>query len=290
MIVTLTLNPALDRSAEAACMRPGEIVRITDVHDAPGGKGVNVSRVLHALGTETLAVFLSGGAAGETHQELLRIRGIPFEAVPMHGETRTNLAIREKRSGREWKLNFPGSPISPRDWQRMTDVLESLASRDNALVLSGSLPPGCPKGGYGWLLQEIAPRFAWAALDTDAPYFPAPGECPKPRFVKPNLDEVRHILGLSAFHLHGWKKLLKRLVPYAETPLLTLGVKGAAAIDEHGEPVFYQALRVKDAHSAGAGDAFLAGYLHAAVNGKPVAEALEAGCETAGKWLRREFE
>lgn len=289
MIVTVTANPSLDRSAKTLRMRHGEIVRLSDTRDAPGGKGVNVSRVLKALGTETLAVFLSGGASGESHRELLSAQGVPYEAVPIPGETRVNLSITETRSGREWKINESGPSISPRDWQRLTDVLYSLADRNNALVLSGSLPPGCPKGAYGWLLSEIAPRYGWAALDTDAPYYPAPGECPRPRFIKPNLDEARRLLALPSFPPRGWQDILALLAPYAELPLLTLGARGAAVVNESGKALFRQAVHVKGAHSAGAGDAFLAGFLHAVEAGQSLAKALETGCETAGKWMQGEM-
>ncbi|WP_410599231.1 1-phosphofructokinase family hexose kinase [Amycolatopsis sp. lyj-90] len=185
MIVTVTPNTALDVTYTVDGLRPGEVHRVGDVRNRAGGKGVNVARVLHALGADVRAVLTAGGATGSAVVADLAAVGVAAEAVPIGGETRRTTTVLAG-DGSVTLLNEPGPRLTEDEWQAFAVAVR--ARRADVLVCSGSLPPGA--GGYAGLLGASP-----SILDTSGEALLA-GLTGKPSVVKPNADELREVTGL----------------------------------------------------------------------------------------------
>jgi len=143
MIVTVTLNPSLDRSIEVGRLERGEVNRATSASLEPGGKGVNVSRALLANGVPSRAVVPCGGDEGGQLIRLLVAEGVDVRAVPIAGPTRSNITLTEP-DGTTTKINEPGPQLSPGEFAAITDQALAAAGPDGWVVACGSAPPGLP--------------------------------------------------------------------------------------------------------------------------------------------------
>ncbi|MER7079676.1 1-phosphofructokinase family hexose kinase, partial [Saccharopolyspora kobensis] len=144
MIITVTPNPALDVSYRVAHLSPGSSHRVREVHERAGGKGLNVSRVLHGQGIGTLVAAPVGGVHGDAIREDLDAAGIEHLLLPVPGPTRRTIAVvaEEDTSGEATLFNEPGSHLAEADWQRFRELLTTRLPEASVLVCSGSLPPG----------------------------------------------------------------------------------------------------------------------------------------------------
>lgn len=185
MIVTVTPNTALDVTYTVDGLRPGGVHRARDVRHRAGGKGVNVARVLHALGADVRAILTAGGATGAAVSADLAAAGVAADVVPVGGETRRTTTVLAD-DGSVTLLNEPGSRLAEEEWQAFAAAVR--ARNPDVLVCSGSLPPGA--GGYAELLGE-----APSILDTSGQALLA-GLAGRPSVVKPNADELREVTGL----------------------------------------------------------------------------------------------
>ena len=143
MIVTLTLNPSVDRTVEVETLARGEVLRALGVRVDPGGKGINVSRALASHGIPTRAVVTIGGAEGEHLIALLRGTGIDVVPVPIAGAIRSNITVVEP-DGTTTKLNEPGAELTADELNAVFGAVELAIASADWLVASGSLPPGTP--------------------------------------------------------------------------------------------------------------------------------------------------
>ena len=197
MILTVTLNLALDVTYELPGVAWGEANRVARVRARAGGKGVNVARVLHALGQEAVVTGLAGGATGDAVRADLAAAGLPDALVPIAAETRRTVAVID--AGRGYATGFwePGPPVSGDEWQRFTTTFARLLADAAAVVLSGSLPAGLPADAYASLCREAADAGVPAILDTSGEALRRclPGH---PALVKPNAEELAEAAGARA--------------------------------------------------------------------------------------------
>ncbi|MGH3878130.1 MAG: 1-phosphofructokinase family hexose kinase [Actinophytocola sp.] len=279
MIVTLTLNPSLDRTIEIARLTRGAMTRATGTRLDPGGKGVNVSRALAAHALPTRAVVPLGGPEGSQLTTLLELEGIDVCAVPVSGHTRSNVSLVEP-DGTVTKVNEPGGSLRPVDLERI--VSATLAAADGAdgadwVVASGSLPPGVPDTFYARLGARLAESGIRFAVDTSGPALAAALGC-GPALVKPNRDELAESVGFRIDTVGDAVRAAEAMrASGAEAVLASLGGDGAVLVDRHGAR--YGESPVDHGRSAvGAGDAMLAGYLAGGVTaGDALVEALSWG-------------
>ncbi|MGH3392969.1 MAG: 1-phosphofructokinase family hexose kinase, partial [Actinomadura sp.] len=199
MILTATLNPALDVTYEVAALRPYATHRVAAVRRRGGGKGVNVARVLAALGADVHATGLLGGTTGDRVRADLDRHAVPHGFVPVSGETRQTLAI--VADGDATLFNEPGPQISAREWREFLRRFTELAATARVIVLSGSLPPGVPEDAYATLATAARRAHAagaapWVLLDTDGPALRA-GLAGRPDLVKPNAAELATALSAA---------------------------------------------------------------------------------------------
>jgi 1-phosphofructokinase len=271
MIVTLTVNPALDRTiALDEALRPGEVQAARSAREEAGGKGVNVSRVIAAAGVDTVAVLPL--AIEDPYRAPLAAAGIPTVAVPVVRQVRTNLAITDP-DGVTTKVNLSGSPLSPVDSAAvMTAVVDASAGAD-WLVLAGSLPDEAAASFYVDVIAAVRERWGSSApriaVDASGAALNEVVAHAAVDLIKPNDDELAELLGVPVDGIspEAIVDTVRAIVPErVAAALVTLGGDGAALVTGEGA-WFAAAPRIRVVSTVGAGDSSLAGYLLADLAG-----------------------
>jgi tagatose 6-phosphate kinase len=226
-------------------LRPGAVHRVGNVRRRAGGKGINVARVLHALGVEVRAVAATGGVVGAAVADDLAEAGIPADLVPICGETRHTVAVLSL-DGSVTLFNEPGPRISAQEWAWLADTVR--CHRPDVLVCSGSLPPGAPPDGYARLLTAEK-----SILDASGDAL-LTGLAARPSVVKPNFAELAEVTGLS----DPGAAAAELRKAGAGAVVVSLGADGMLAVTGggtwHAEPS-----APLTGNSTGAGDAAVAG-------------------------------
>ncbi len=275
LILTLTLNPAIDRNVTADRLVFEDRAYITSTHESAGGRGINASRVIHSFGGTTLAILPSGGETGARFERLVRAYGFPVEVAPIRNEIRTNLTITDKQ-GLTVKLNEAGPAIDRRELEGLEKA--TLRQMENAtwLMLCGSIPPGVPADFYGRLIEAARKRKVRTLLDTDGDALQAGIEA-KPAAVHANQPEAERLLGKALLtRAHFFDAARKLRAMGASLVVLSLGSRGAVgaagkSLVEATPP------RVEAVAPIGAGDALAAAFTWAMDKGSSFDEALRWG-------------
>lgn len=272
MIVTLTVNPSIDRTiALDAALEPGEVQRAAGMREDPGGKGVNVARVVAAAGSEALAVVPV--ESGDPYRALLDAAGVPVLAVPGAARVRANLTITDP-DGVTTKLNLPGAVASEALAHAIREQVVTASRGATWLVLAGSLPPGLPDDFYATLIADVRARWGdeapRIAVDASGAPLAAVVASAHPDLIKPNeleLAEISPDVGgdgpVDAVALDRARRLVPDRVGAA---LVTLGADGALLVTADGALRAWPP-RIRAASTVGAGDSSLAGYLLADIAG-----------------------
>lgn len=269
MIVTVTVNPSVDRTISVERLARGEVTRASNVRVDPGGKGVNVSRALAAHGLKTRAVVPLGGDEGLRLAGLLRNAGIEVVPVPVRGCTRSNVAVVEP-DGTTTKLNEPGATLSEAEVAAVLEAVSTAVIGADWLVISGSLPPGVPSSFYGHLARVVGAAGVRTTLDSSGPALVG-GIEGRPALAKPNTEELAGYLGSPLPTLRDVIAAAHRMRrDGAAAVLVSLGADGAVLVDDAGVLHAWSG-RTVPVSSVGAGDALLAGFLAA---GGPARDAL----------------
>lgn len=262
MVVTVSMNPAMDKTMEIAAFRPGGLNRVTKVEYDAGGKGVNVSKTIQKLGGESVAVGFLGGNAGKAIEKALDAQNIRHDFVWIDAETRTNTKVLEE-NGDVTELNEPGPRIAQAQIQKLLDKLSGYADPDTLFVLSGSAPNGVCHNMYADIIRLVHRRGAKALLDADGELF-RQALAAGPDMIKPNRAELETYAGLedcaSEEELLGAaRKLVRQGI---QNVVVSLGKSGAIFLWE-GYEVRCPALVVKAHSTVGAGDAMAAALAYA---------------------------
>lgn len=194
MIVTVTLNAALDVTWNVAELRPRTSHRIAAAYERAGGKGINVARVLTGLGHAPLATGLAGGPTGRAILGDLRAAGIRSLFTPVDGDSRRTLTVVSREDGDATVFNGIGPEVTRSEWGAFVRQYTSLARSADVIVLSGSTPPGLPVDAYAQLIRGAAGAGARTVLDTSGPALSAALEA-RPDVVKPNAAELTEVTG-----------------------------------------------------------------------------------------------
>ncbi|MET0467541.1 MAG: 1-phosphofructokinase family hexose kinase [Aeromicrobium sp.] len=277
MIVTVTANPAIDRLVSLLePLERGAVVRSEASHDDPGGKGINVARVLHSAGVPVTAVL--PGAADEPLLSALDGLGLHYRAVPVSGRLRVNLTLAEPE-GVTTKVNSPGPRLDEAELAALTDTLAGAVGPGDWAVLSGSLPPGVPFDWYATTTRRLQEAGARVAVDTSGAALGLTVEHSSPDLMKPNSDELAELLDCEPDEIerdprHAAARAQQlRDAHGVGTVLLTLGGAGAVLATAEGS-WFCPPAPITVRSTVGAGDSSLAGYLVAHVAGRSPAECL----------------
>ncbi|TQM69047.1 fructose-1-phosphate kinase [Actinomadura hallensis] len=276
MIVTVTLNPSLDRTIEVDVLARGAVIRARSARLDPGGKGVNVSRALLANGVASTAVVAVGGADGDQLRRLLEAEGMRVDAVRVAGRTRSNVTIVEP-GGVTTKLNEPGGPLSAAELDEIGAAVEAAAAGASWVVGCGSLPPGVPDDTYAGLCRRFGPDGIPVAVDTSGAALRAAVPA-GPDLIKPNREELAEAVGGPVDTIADVVEAAGELRDRgARAVLVSLGAEGAVLVDDDGV-LTGEAPVARPNSTVGAGDALLAGFLAGGARGPAaLAEALAWG-------------
>jgi len=273
MILTLTLNPAIDVSLATDRIVYDDRTFITQEAEHPGGKGINAAQVIHSYGGAAHAVAPYGGERGRRFARLLEAARIPTTLIPVQGETRRNYAITDSQ-GLTIKLDQVGAELSPEELQRIeAAVLEKLPKAE-WLMLTGSRPPGVPDDFYACMIKRARENNVQTLLDTTGEALPL-GLAAGPTLAKPNRPEAERLLDqpiLSQAQSAIAAREIRKMG--ADSVIVSLGSQGAVAAWKEGllraaPPTFQTGCPI------GAGDVLAATCVWALCNGESFPEALK---------------
>jgi 1-phosphofructokinase family hexose kinase len=258
LIVTLTINPTIDRVISVDRLAFEDRAYINSTRESAGGRGINASCVIHSFGGQTLAVLICGGDAGKRLQEHLQCDGLQVRVVPVDKEIRTNLTITD-RHGLTVNLNEVGPTLSKAEVTRVERAVKETLDRASWLMICGSLPPGVPPSLYGALIAAARKKKVKTLLHADGEALRL-GIEERPTVVTPNQQEADRLLGrtlLTRTHYLEAAARIRAMGP--ESVVLSLGSRGAVGAFREG---LFEALppRVDAVCPIGAGDALSAAY------------------------------
>lgn len=291
MIITVTLNPAVDHTLDLDHLTLGDTNRVQDSRIDPGGKGINVSRVLAELGRESMASGLAPGSLGKFVEHSLLERGILCDFVHTRGQTRTNLTVVDESLHETTLLSYRGPEIDPRHIGTLETKLRRYMSTGDWLVVAGSIPPPIQPEAYEQLITLGREAGAQTVLDADADALAA-GLRGKPDLVKTNHHEAERLLDVELDDDASLEDAAREMrTAGAATAVITAGQRGAVAVTED-EVWWAWPPPVEVVSSVGAGDALLAGMLYQLSIAGGLAEAMRwgtaagaAACLTPGTQL-----
>jgi 1-phosphofructokinase family hexose kinase len=279
MIITVTLNAALDKTLEVPNFTPGRRHRTVDQTTMPGGKGVNIARAIKRLGQPVIATGLAGGATGNRILEALGDEAILNAFVRIREESRTNTAVLDPTTGMHTEINERGPAISVHELELFREKLLYLAKGASICVFAGSLPRGLETDVYAGLIREVRKLGVTTMIDTDGEPMRLAVRA-EPDLVSPNELEAEELVGheFNDSDDRAQAVVEMRRLGAAEA-IMTVSDGCYAQVLEGGTPVLYR-VRVEEQEarsSIGSGDAFLAGYVAARYAGRPAVDCLRFG-------------
>jgi 1-phosphofructokinase family hexose kinase len=279
MILTVTLNAAIDRTVAVPNFRLGRRHRAVEARTVAGGKGVNVARALKLLGRPVIATGLAGGATGARILELLAEEAILNDLTRIAGESRTNLAVIDPTSGEQTEINERGPEVAPSEVDRFVEKLLYLAQGATICVLAGSVPPGVDVGVYARLVSELRRLGVICVLDTDGEVMRAALQA-EPAVVAPNVTEAEDAVGHEFNDVDDLVLGVDRLIEMgAGEAMITREAGCVAVVGQGSERRRYEVATpaLEPVSSVGSGDCFLAGYVAARYEGASPRECLAYG-------------
>ena len=257
MIITVTMNPAIDKTVEIEQLVPNGLNRIRKVEYDAGGKGINVSKTIHELGGESLAMGFLGGNAGKTIENVLTSWNIQHDFIWVEGETRTNTKVFEK-SGGVTELNEPGPVISEAQVEELIRKICDHTDKETLVVLAGSIPAGVDKNIYAAITESVHEKGGSVLMDADGELFRNALKA-SPDIIKPNQVELEEYIG--ADYKLSMEELKALAEKFQENGIKTVAIsmgKAGAMIVRDKFAARCPAVSVKAHSTVGAGDAMVA--------------------------------
>ena len=278
-IISVTLNPALDRTMRFNTFLPGELNRAVDTSLSAGGKGINLSRMLKKCGVNSPAFGFAGGRCGRIICDVLREEGIDTRFTETVSETRMNIKIITD-NGETTEANETGGPIESGELDTLCNALYKSTGSGKLVVLGGSIPQGVDKSVYNSIIKELKKRGARTILDCDGEAL-IHGIEAKPCLIKPNNKELSNYLGKKIETItEAVEGAACLYVDKSVEILCTLGKSGAVFAGKDG--LYTVSSPVVEMKSfAGAGDAFLAAFLYMREHTGSIPEALRFAASAA---------
>jgi 1-phosphofructokinase family hexose kinase len=279
MIITVTLNPALDKTLEVPNFTPGRRHRTVDQTTMPGGKGVNIARAIKRLGQPVIATGLAGGATGTRIVEALNDQAILNSFVRVREESRTNTAVLDPTTGVHTEINERGPAVSARELELFREKLLYLAKGASICVFAGSLPRGVEPDVYAGLIRVVRKLGVTTMLDTEGEPLRLAVRA-EPDVVSPNELEAEELVGHEFTSVDDRAQAVVEIARLgAAEAIMTVPDGCYAQVLEGGVPTLYRVtVDEQEARSRiGSGDAFLAGYVASHYAGRPAVECLRFG-------------
>jgi len=276
-ILTLTMNPAIDKSAGVNQIEPEKKLRCQELGLTPGGGGINVARAIHNLSGEARAIYPAGGLTGDMLEQLLEKEGINQYRIKVKNWTRENVSIVEESTNNQYRFEMPGSPLDEHETTLSLEAVLNESKTAEYLVASGSLPPGVPDDFYATLAKKTHGANLKLIIDTS-------GESLKKLkgsgifLLKPNLREFREFTGLELLSEEDQKRAGRELVDNGtcEVLVLSLGADGVLLVT-HDVQVRFRSPKVTVISRIGAGDSTVAGIVLGLTKDMDLKEAVMFG-------------
>lgn len=283
MIVTITVNPALDKSSVIEKLIPEKKLRCTNPVMEAGGGGINVSKAIKKLGGESLALFPAGGTNGDILKKILLKEGLYFRDFPVLAETRENFTIHETSTNAQYRFVMPGKALNDVELNRFLGFIYSLDPFPDIIVASGSLCPGAPENFFASMAALAKSKGAKYFADTSGePLRLAVEE--GVYLLKPNLSELCSLVGKEYLELYEIDEAARTLIEKGscEVIVVSMGPGGALMITKDGREKI-PAPTVKKMSTVGAGDSMVAGMAWMLEQGRSLSEMVRFGvaCGTA---------
>ena len=258
MLYTITLNPALDKTVEIPSLTVDSVNRITTMRTDPGGKGINVSKVIDKLGGKRIASGILGGQTGQSILAALDKMNLESRFLFVDGETRTNLKIIDPVLHTNTDINEPGVTVSKEILDKLLEQLLSMISADDIVILAGSLPKGSPGDTYGVWIKAIREAGAKVFLDADGELL-AEGIKASPYLIKPNNHELSGLLNQKLDTPEELAEAARDLMKQygIGKVVVSMGGDGALYVTPD-ETIYAEGLKVPVGSTVGAGDSVVA--------------------------------
>ena len=276
-ILTITINPALDKSTKVGRIIPEKKLRCEVPVYEPGGGGINVSRAIKKLGGQSCAWYLSGGPSGEKIGKLLQEEGISFRAFKCREWTRENLVVMETSTNEHFRFGMPGPQIAEDEWQQVLSALENLEEEPEYVIASGSNAPGIPEDFYARIADIAVRKNFRLILDTSGePLKQAAGE--GIYLMKPSLSELSALAGKTSITATEQEKLARKVLDDGKSKVLvvSMGARGAMLATKEGFE-YIMPPTVPQQSSVGAGDSMVGGMVLKLQEGWPISEVARFG-------------
>lgn len=282
-IVTLTMNPAVDKSTNIDRVAPEMKLRCEQPTWEPGGGGINVSRAINFLGGTSTAVFPSGGAVGTMLEGLLQAEDIDLRTIPVQNMTRENFIVFEQITEQQYRFGMPGADLFADEWQACLDAVENFSPTPDYVVGSGSLPPGVPSDFYARLAGVVEKIGAKMVLDTSGEALRAAMEedgIHHPVYLlKPNIRELAQLARVEMIESEEHQEEAAHSLIDAgktEAVIVSLG-RGGAMLVTKDTAAHYRAPTVPVRSAVGAGDSMVGGIVLKLAQGGNLTDAARYG-------------
>jgi 1-phosphofructokinase family hexose kinase len=279
MIITVTLNAALDKTLEVPNFTVGRRHRSVEQTTMPGGKGVNIARALKRLGQPVIATGLAGGATGDRIIAALNDEAILNGFVRIRDESRTNTAVLDPTTGAHTEVNERGPAVSAHELELFREKLLYLAKGASMCVFAGSLPRGVEPDVYAGLIRELKKLGVTTIVDTEGETLRLSARA-EPNVVSPNELEAEELVGHEFNDAHDRAQAVVEMTRLGPSEAVMTVHDGCYAyvLHEGGHGLYRLRIEEQEARSAiGSGDAFLAGYVAARYLGRPPVDCLRYG-------------
>jgi 6-phosphofructokinase 2 len=274
-IITLTVNPALDKSAHFKGLVPEQKIRCEEPRYDAGGGGVNVSKAIARLDGDSLCVFTSGGPIGLMLEELVQKESIAFKAIKTKNWTRESFVAVDDNTNSQYRFGFPGSPISELEKSDIVQTIQEL--KPKFLVLSGSLNEGLPTDFYQYIAYLAKQSGSKVIVDTSGEALQKVLEIGV-YLIKPNVGELAKLIGVERLEMdevvHAAQKLIEK--GSAEIVVVSLGPQGAVLVTAT-QTEFVPAPNVVKKSTVGAGDSMVGAMVWALSQNKNLKEVVQWG-------------
>jgi 6-phosphofructokinase 2 len=281
-IVTITLNPAIDKSTAVAELLPDKKMKCDPPVFEPGGGGINVARAIKRLGGNAKAIYLGGGHTGKFFNQLLDKEEVDSSVIEIAAHTRENLIVLDKKNNKQYRFGMPGPSVKDEECQQILALLEDM-NDVSFLVASGSIPPGIPADIYARIASITKRKKIKLVVDTS-------GEPLKLALnagvflIKPNLGELATLAEKERLTTDKAETTAKQILKEkkCEVIIISLGEAGAMLVSSK-ETMTVKAPVVERKSTVGAGDSMTAGIVYSLSKGWSLQQAVQYGvaCGTA---------
>ena len=282
-VLTITLNPTVDKSCTVDNIKPEKKLRCSAPVYEPGGGGINVSRGLMRLGIPSVAFFPSGGRTGDLLESLLEKEKVEISPFHVTAETRENFIVVDTASNEQYRFGMPGEQITDDQARSILEKIKVISPFPSIVVISGSLPPGISPHYLRKLVSTVKAQGAKVIADTSGE---ALNEVLKEGvyLLKPNLGELARLSGIDNLDNESADEAAKQLINEgkAEVIVVSMGPQGAYLVTKD-DNIHVPAPSVKKLSTVGAGDSMVAGMVSVLANGGSAIDVVRMGvaCGTA---------